>query len=870
MNVATPQSELYEKLALLGWELGKVEFKNGVYVAKASNPTTSQSIDRAGKTPENAIAAVYQYAVRAGQVRRYAALKKLGAWGNHFVDRVDDIGQAYSKLPAFDPKAVPAWKALAAESKIQADAIRRQIKVEVVDDPEPYPNAQAMCEDVHKNKHFYVSRANSEHPLWSQEDNINFRIVHDVLGHCQSGGDFTWHGENLACGTHFPLVSPLAREALMTECLGQTGYANVYHGFGPQKVGFMSEFLHPAQAKEGEQVWVPHGGLPELAQAPNANQRGTMGEAPGEAALYQSPGQWINPGQYPSLVMAQPSPVMTGFTYQGAVGENPHDPNAFWNAPQQAPPIAPENDYIGIADTVDNAAKIDTEWPKEDEATQKQAIMNAFRVALLSPRKHLKWNAAHYQALMHADPATKARDLWDMLEQAREDHNQKLGYPEGSHLAYRKQLDFLADELQTKNPNFSPADARKLAKEIIFKKTKEFESILPEEDNEVSELRRYNNARRLVTDWLRQNYTPARGWQPGQMALAKEAGFGDGFGEEAARILEEADAMARDVATHLPPEDWPQWVRNNIQRQMGTKPNMMVDTSPARPKQPTFRSYPGESPEEQEERQAIINEDYQRRLHEWDQAHQDTAPSDLTFPDEWGSKTSGETLFPVEEGDWAPIPEGFSADTAKYGAFMGNHLDAIEAVGQHIDQIRKAALQDMRDGGRGFVFRNAVMNLRLPGVGPKVASFVWLLLCPMSSELGIIDTHVMRGLRRPESAMNDKDYYKFERMQRAAKDATGYGHMPLGLYHWGMWDAIRNPGEHSDHSALRILDPLPWDSPQAKWDASTTARSGPWVGPMQFEEARPYMEQVANDFDKEFAAHPKGKIPQTEIPGLVA
>lgn len=1130
MQVKTPQSELYNKLLGLGWSLNKIEFRQGLYIAKADNDTTGQEIERAGKTPEMALASVYQYATRAYEVRRLASVKKIAAWSEDWLDQVTEIGQAYSKMPPFDQKAVPAWKALAAESRIQADAIRKQITVEVVDDPEPYQSAQEMCEDVHKNKHFSVSRANSEHPVWSVEDNINFRIVHDVLGHCfvpgtmvrtrdgfkpieeieigdevlsgngewnrvykvlvreydgplvvidtpvsanpirvtpehpmlalvgkhvrphrqsscstkycankphlhtvewvaagdlapdnflisapqipdavvprsiatphehvgprslpiafdlddeflwmvglylaegssdgygkisfalhkdevesferlksfwvsygfapkerkevegyngrvlivhnmmlaswlpawlgrgshnkaipaellnlsveklnpllqgimdgdgyqkmdrleqtspvlalqvaeiglrsgrmpsisshqridrkrvytlheasqpgerrgskrgfwlylgqlgvkitslesehyngkvynlsvendptytvenvvvhncQSGGDFSWRGENLACGVHFPLVSPLAREALFTECIGQQAYYRTFHGFGPQKVGFLSQYLHPVQERQGEHVWVPHGGVPDLAPAANGNAKGTMDAAPGMQGIFNSPGDWVQPSQFtmpmaapPSPTFAMPTAVMQPFevkTHQVEAAkmvspDRPYDPNRFFQPSVQSAPLEdPTNDYIGIADTVDNAAKIDTNWQEEDEATQKRAIINAFRVALLSPRKHLKWNAAHYQAIMHTDPGTKAVDLWNLLEEAREKHNQALGYPEGSHLSYRKQLDFLAHELQVDDPSLSNAAAVREAKEIVFRKVKEFEAQLGADpaNEDTSELKRYNMARKLVDAWLKENYTPVRGWQPGQMTLASDS---------------------------------------------------------------------------------------------------DSEPK----------------LFETDD-EWKPIDaSGFASQDAKYGAFMGTHLDAIEEVGQHIDQIRDAALKDLdEDSGKGFIFRNAVMNMNLKGVNPKVASFAWLLLAPMTSELGIIDTHVLRGLRRSEQDMTPRDYYKLERMQRAGKDATGYSHLPLGLYHWGLWDAIRNPGEHSDHSPLRILDPLPWDSPSAKWDAAMNAKSGPWVGPMQFENARGHMEQTANDFDQEMAGQPHNLIPLAKAP----
>lgn len=829
MDVATPQSVLYDKLLQLGWSLGKIAFKQGVYVGVAKNQTTGQEVTRTGKSPEMVVASMLRYAQKANEVRRYAALQKLAAWDSDWLDQKDEIAAAYAKMPAFDPKAAPAFQALAAESNVQATAIKGQITVEVTDEPDPYPNADAMREDIHKNHHFKVTRANADHPVWSKEDVINFRIVHDVLGYAQSGADFSWKGENLACGTHFPLVSPLAREALFTECIGQAAYKASSRGFGPQKVGLMSKFLHPVQDKHGEHVWVPHGGIPQLQSQDMA------GQAQAQEGVFNSPGDWVTPAQPqvapPSPVFGLGSPVMQGYKVMTKMvsPDRPHDPNAHWNPEQVTQPIDdPADDYIGMEDTLRNAAKIDTQWQHEDEATQKKAIMNAFRVALLSPRKHLKWNAAHYQALMNHDPGTKAVDLWNTLEEAREKHNQGLGYPEGSHLAYRKQLDFLAHKLQEDDPDLDTAKALKAAKEIVFKKIKEFEEQLASEggeDDETSELRRYNQARRMVNEWMKENYSPLRGWQQGQMSLA---------------AVDSPEACPNCHGEITMSDGVPFCNACGWRADRPNKEYSVEDWTPDIHSQPNYEV--------------------------WKQ-RPDVEPNNWLY-----SKTADDqTLFATQPDDeWAPVTQdasGFASGDSKYGAFMGGHLDAIEAVGKHIDQIWEAAKKDLDDGGKGFHFRNTVMNMNLPGVNPKVASFAWLLLNPLGSELGIVDTHILRGLRRNEKDATPRDYYKLERMERAAKDATGYAHMPLGAYHWGLWDAIRNPGEHSDHSPLRILDPLPWDSPDAKWDSATNSKSGPWTGPIQFENARGLIERAARDFDAEVGSQPRGIVPLTRGPG---
>lgn len=123
--------------------------------------------------------------------------------------------------------------------------IREDIDVRETDDPEPWPDARAMCRAlVHAYRDgtpWTVSRAFSAHPIWTPDENIAFRIVHDVIGHGRSGGGFDWAGENAACAAHAPLLTHRARRALFTECIAQTGYAIAAGGFGEQRIGLLDD-----------------------------------------------------------------------------------------------------------------------------------------------------------------------------------------------------------------------------------------------------------------------------------------------------------------------------------------------------------------------------------------------------------------------------------------------------------------------------------------------------------------------------------------------------------------------------------------------------------------------------------------------------
>lgn len=167
-----------------------------------------------------------------------------------------------------------AWSDLAEDSRERAAGVRLLLDVRETDDAEPYPDAAAMCADIAAGR-FVVSRANSDHPLWTPADNVAFRIVHDVLGHFAASvrlgypasyvravagivppsdtvAGFDWRGETAACGAHVPLLPTLgARRALFTECLAQTAYAIDRGEFAAQRVGFVGHFLCGDDAAQG-------------------------------------------------------------------------------------------------------------------------------------------------------------------------------------------------------------------------------------------------------------------------------------------------------------------------------------------------------------------------------------------------------------------------------------------------------------------------------------------------------------------------------------------------------------------------------------------------------------------------------------------
>ncbi len=155
------------------------------------------------------------------------------------------LAMAYRDAPDFDLEAERAWHSLAHWSDNDAAQLRTAYAVTVVDEDMSYPTAREMFADLARGQ-FRVSRANCTHPLWTVEQNINFRICHDILGHyaAHNAGetaDFSWEGELNAAKYHEKTLprADRSRDALCTELLGQAAHFLVFGVFLHNKIAFL-------------------------------------------------------------------------------------------------------------------------------------------------------------------------------------------------------------------------------------------------------------------------------------------------------------------------------------------------------------------------------------------------------------------------------------------------------------------------------------------------------------------------------------------------------------------------------------------------------------------------------------------------------
>ncbi len=164
------------------------------------------------------------------------------------------VAKVYEDAPEMDPKAVPAWKALIAHIETLYKRLTGVVKVEFVDG-DPYPNAEEMAKQVKKTKVLKIWKGGTGHPVWSQEQNLKFRAVHDYYSHIVSGQPFGTKGEIRAYNTHVKMAPPAAVPALFTEIVGQACTSVITGAFPTQKIAILKGFDYYHLGKvEGREI----------------------------------------------------------------------------------------------------------------------------------------------------------------------------------------------------------------------------------------------------------------------------------------------------------------------------------------------------------------------------------------------------------------------------------------------------------------------------------------------------------------------------------------------------------------------------------------------------------------------------------------
>lgn len=161
------------------------------------------------------------------------------------------IARAYANAPVHDKRRTRLWLRFAEVNARLAKYVRRRIEVEVVPYA-PYQDsdnpALEQYESVQATGKLLISGVNNEHPVWTPEQNADYRTIHN-WGHLELGrkrddvvAGFDYAGERLACGQHNRLLLPYGEAVIranITETLGQVAFRLEYGYYGEQKVALI-------------------------------------------------------------------------------------------------------------------------------------------------------------------------------------------------------------------------------------------------------------------------------------------------------------------------------------------------------------------------------------------------------------------------------------------------------------------------------------------------------------------------------------------------------------------------------------------------------------------------------------------------------
>ena len=172
------------------------------------------------------------------------------------------VTKAYEDAPKYDPNAVKYWNALNSSNHKLFKRLLSKINVvfttagdtkggsiiidgkkyKVINHGDPYDSQSQMKRDVEENNRIMIMIDHSDHPVFSVEDNIKFRTVHDYIVHILGNKPFGLFGELQSYNLHVKMAPVNARPALFTEVVGQVSYAHVKGDFPEQKVAVLEGF----------------------------------------------------------------------------------------------------------------------------------------------------------------------------------------------------------------------------------------------------------------------------------------------------------------------------------------------------------------------------------------------------------------------------------------------------------------------------------------------------------------------------------------------------------------------------------------------------------------------------------------------------
>lgn len=188
-----------------------------------------------------------------------------GSYKGSFFQRL--VAAKYVLAPTYDPAAKQAFVDLADKIQRQEDFLKSKFQFFHTQD-DPYHSMKDMTQDIERQKAQGVwkpripvyadppamdGKDKQGHPVFTNDQNVSQRGVHDIISHYFGQHPFSARGEYAAYNRHLKTLCNRdqakagdcpAAKAIFTEVVGQTSYYYVYGGFTDQKAVILDDFDH--------------------------------------------------------------------------------------------------------------------------------------------------------------------------------------------------------------------------------------------------------------------------------------------------------------------------------------------------------------------------------------------------------------------------------------------------------------------------------------------------------------------------------------------------------------------------------------------------------------------------------------------------
>ena len=176
------------------------------------------------------------------------------------------VAAAYKLASVSDPAALPAFQELGRKMSRQNDFLRHDYRF-IPSSGDHYASLKQLRRSIDAQRavgkrradmHVFAEPPGPEgdaaqqgHPVFSNDQNVMIRGVHDAIAHLGGNHPFSARGEYGAYNRHVKTLCNvqdarggkcLAAAGLFTEIVGQTSFYYVYGQFPPQKAVFLNDF----------------------------------------------------------------------------------------------------------------------------------------------------------------------------------------------------------------------------------------------------------------------------------------------------------------------------------------------------------------------------------------------------------------------------------------------------------------------------------------------------------------------------------------------------------------------------------------------------------------------------------------------------